>query len=274
MDEKQSRRPISKGKCNFCGQLIAKSGINRHLQACKQRKAILAQSPIGGRQTRILHLAVEGRYAIDYWMHIETPATFTLLQLDRFLRDIWLECCGHLSRFTIGEQQYDYYLDEEDVYDDNAFGTRMINQFKQIMGVDPPEDMIKHWLRPAPKHMKDAVLGDILKPGMQFYHEYDFGTTTDLALKVQAEREAQASKKFGLQILARNNPPDIRCAGCHKEAATVLCLECMWDGTGAFCKECASKHLRSHDMFLPVVNSPRVGMCGYTGDAPDDWGDW
>jgi hypothetical protein len=207
-------------------------------------------------------------------MHIEIPATATLLELDQFLRDIWLECCGHLSRFTIDEQEYDYYLDEDDTYGYRAFGTQMVEQFKQAMGGDPPEELFKHWFRPPPRHMSDIKLADVLKPGMKFYHEYDFGTTTDLTIKVLAKREARVSKKFGVQILARNEPPEIMCDECRKKAASVLCLECMWDGVGAFCKECASKHSRSHDMFLPIVNSPRVGMCAYTGDAPDDWDDW
>jgi len=28
------------------------------------------------------------------------------------------------------------------------------------------------------------------------------------------------------------------------------------------------------DMFLPIVNSPRVGVCGYTGDADEREFDW
>ncbi len=28
------------------------------------------------------------------------------------------------------------------------------------------------------------------------------------------------------------------------------------------------------DMFLPIVNSPRVGVCGYTGDADVEELDW
>ena len=27
-------------------------------------------------------------------------------------------------------------------------------------------------------------------------------------------------------------------------------------------------------MFLPIVNSPRVGVCGYTGDADEGEFDW
>jgi hypothetical protein len=30
-----------------------------------------------------------------YWMHLEVAAGTTLTILDRFLRDTWLECCGH-----------------------------------------------------------------------------------------------------------------------------------------------------------------------------------
>jgi len=29
-------------------------------------------------------------------------------------------------------------------------------------------------------------------------------------------------------------------------------------------------HERGEKMLLPVVNSPRVGMCGYTGQNPTD----
>ena len=31
----------------------------------------------------------------------------TLEELDHYLRTIWLECCGHLSQFTIGGMLYD-----------------------------------------------------------------------------------------------------------------------------------------------------------------------
>ena len=37
---------------------------------------------------------------------------------------------------------------------------------------------------------------------------------------------------------------------------------------GWLCEAHAEKH-RHQDMFLPVVNSPRVGMCGYTGPFED-----
>jgi hypothetical protein len=32
-----------------------------------------------------------------------------------------------------------------------------------------------------------------------------------------------------------------------------------------FCDKCGKKHKSHDEMFLPVVNSPRMGVCGYTG---------
>src|SRR6266550_21423 len=92
----------TKGRCRFCNAEYTKSGMAKHLQACTTRKA--AESNPGGKKARrgqLFHLMVWGRYASMYWMHLDVPADATLTNLDRFLRDTWLECCGHLSAFRI-----------------------------------------------------------------------------------------------------------------------------------------------------------------------------
>jgi hypothetical protein len=61
-----------------------------------------------------------------------------------------------------------------------------------------------------------------------------------------------------------NEPPSIPCMSCGKIAAQV-CTECLWSGEGWLCDECAAEHECGEEMLLPVVNSPRVGVCGYTG---------
>lgn len=45
-------------------------------------------------------LKIEGAYAKDYWLFVDIPLTASLTSLDHFLRDIWLECCGHMSAFS------------------------------------------------------------------------------------------------------------------------------------------------------------------------------
>src|SRR6266487_3021906 len=66
------------------------------------------------------------------------------------------------------------------------------------------------------------------------------------------------------KVLGRNTPPLIPCGVCGKPA-TAVCSQCVYDEQGWLCEACAKTHECGEDMLLPVVNSPRVGMCGYTG---------
>jgi len=168
----------------------------------------------------------------EYWMYLEAPAQATLGDLDKLLRKTWLECCGHLSAFEIAGVSY-----------------------------SSDDDMASGW-GSGDKSMKIKV-DNVLEPGMKFSHEYDFGTTTELSLKVLSEREGEAKGK-SIRILARNEAPVILCQSCGKPA-TQVCSQCVYDGEGWLCDECAEEHECGEEMFLPVVNSPRVGMCGYTG---------
>ncbi|MDD4580331.1 MAG: hypothetical protein PHF80_06615 [Methanothrix sp.] len=47
------------------------------------------------------------------------------------------------------------------------------------------------------------------------------------------------------------------------------CCVCSGESTGRVCDECGKTHECGEDMLLPVVNSPRVGMCDYTGGYYD-----
>src|SRR5205085_12376692 len=102
-----------------------KGKMTQHLKYCKQRSArVAAQAEEMTRQkTRLFHLIVEGRYNPQYWMHLEVPATEPVATLDSFLRSIWLECCGHLSEFKIGDLSYssepeDSYFGEFELLDE------------------------------------------------------------------------------------------------------------------------------------------------------------
>lgn len=54
------------------------------------------------------------------------------------------------------------------------------------------------------------------------------------------------------------------------QPARRLCPECMIEDeeSGMLCDACAENH--PHDNYgdpIPIANSPRVGLCGYTGPA-------
>lgn len=94
----------SKGTCNFCHDEFDKSKMTQHLKYCKQRAAMIKQADAGSeKKERIFHILVEGKYLPMYWMYLEMPAKATLVDLDDFLRAIWVECCDHLSEFKIGK---------------------------------------------------------------------------------------------------------------------------------------------------------------------------
>lgn len=94
----------SNGTCNFCHGEFDKSKMTQHLKYCKQRAAMIKQADAGSEEKeRIFHILVEGKYLPMYWMHLEMPAQATLLNLDNFLRAIWVECCDHLSEFRVGK---------------------------------------------------------------------------------------------------------------------------------------------------------------------------
>lgn len=221
----------AKGECRLCCKPYSKSGMTRHIQAClKKREAseVKSQKPTSAD---FYHIRVQG-YGLPgcwYWMHLQVRTDATLRDLDHFLRDTWLECCGHLSAFTINGKEY-----------------------------------VSNPMKGGTKGMK-TPLRRVISPGAEFIHEYDFGTTTVLELTTVSRYEAGLEEGGGpIQILARNSPPKIHCSICGKEA-TQLCVDCIYEEKGWLCEECASSHDCGEEMLLPVVNSPRVGQCGYCG---------
>jgi len=209
--------------------------MTRHLESCLGKQEA-AKRPPGTptlQRARLFHIVVEGRYERVYWLHLDVRASAKLADLDDFLREIWLECCGHMSAFEIEGRRYS-------VAPMGEYGERGMRQ----------------------------ELGKALRPGMEFFHEYDFGSTTHLTLKVASERDGELRPE-PIQLLARNAPPEIPCGTCGKPA-TQVCTECGYEPEGWLCDGCARDHECDEDMFLPVVNSPRVGVCGYTGPLPPD----
>jgi hypothetical protein len=312
MVETPVEKEVSTGKCNYCGQTFPKSGMTNHLKACKKRKAALEaleKSP-GGEKTRLFHLQVEGRYGPMYWMHLEAPAEATLAELDQFLRDIWLECCGHLSDFIIEKKRYqndepdfdtDFHVPAIFLMGDDNLEERLKEEEAELVEAEKEEggeqgptgaaweaaqkeearkfyaqfkdrfteDYIEELIEREIERDMGYKLGELLKPGMKFDHEYDFGSTTELRLKVVGEREgyrpAASENRPGLiEILSRNDAPKIMCDECGKKRAVQVCTYCLYQEKAWFCASCAKKH-EHQEAFLPVTNSPRVGVCGYCG---------
>ena len=136
-----------------------------------------------------------------------------------------------------------------------------------------------YWQRMFLKSLLDMVedrsmyvqLGKVLKVGQKFSYDYDFGSTTHLGLKVASEREGVVrDEQRPIKVMARNNPHGFTCSVCGKPATK---LASGFYGGKAYCNKCARKS-GDTEMMLQVVNSPRAGVCGYTGPSnPAAWED-
>ncbi len=210
----------SDGLCTYCKNTFGGSVMGKHLQSCALRKKEIEKDDSNGN-VFLIHARCD-----PFWIFFEVNSGSTLKQIDSFLKDLWLECCGHMSQFTINGTNYSSHPEPGN-------GDKSMN----------------------------TPLNKILSGGMSFIHEYDFGTTTTLGLKVIFERTGLIKK---INLIAQNNLPDFKCK-CEKPAEDI-CSQCVFDGDGFFCKECGKEHECGEEMLLPFVNSPRTGMCGYTGN--------
>ena len=226
----------TKGFCKYCGKECTKSGMLRHFSACKERKARLEEkSKTGKKQQGYFQLLISGKYRKEYWLIIEANENVTLKELDNFIRKIWVECCEHLSAFEINGVQYESYPNP-----DRFWG--------------PPVKNMNYRLR------------DVVRTGDIINYEYDFGSTTELELKVHDYRIGRDTKDQ-ITILSRNNPIRFVCDQCGKNEAKWVDPDGFYDGMPFWCDECWDEERMDDDYCLLISNSPRMGVCGYEGST-------
>jgi hypothetical protein len=217
----------SRGQCAFCGYTTTKGSMPRHLAACPQRQAQISSAAQTNRKPETLyHLRAQDAYASDFWLDLEVRGSATLKDIDTYLRGIWLECCGHLSQFSVG-----------------GWSGQEIGKSRRV----------------------DAVFGR----GTELTHIYDFGTSSETKIKLIGQREGVPLTARPMVLLARNNMPEAACIECGQPAG-FLCMECQieHETSGILCPAHAQTH--PHEDYgepFELVNSPRLGMCGYTGPA-------
>jgi len=221
------RKKQSRGICAYCGREISKGPMIRHLGTCTERQRVIDKAEMNtGFSETLYHLRVEDAWWGEYWLNLEMRGSAKLKDLDRYLRAIWLECCGHPSRFSTGG------WDTSDI----------------------------------PMSCKAK---DVFTIGSKYRYQYDFGTTSEILIKVVSSRLGKPTTRYPIALMARNRMSPVECMECGKPA-TWLCTECVYDEdeSGWLCDTHQENH--PHENYggpIPVVNSPRLGMCGYDGPA-------
>lgn len=235
------RQVQTRGDCVYCGGEMTANRSTRHLQTCAERRRVIEQADAGGEATRVMfHLKVRDSAGLGYWLHLEMQDDAILDDLDHYLRRIWLDCCDHLSAFTIEGRRY-----------------------RQLL-VEP--------LYLEAEHAMDVSVGRVFGTGLKMSHEYDFGSTTELAIEVVDQRRGKPTTKHPIALMARNEHRPPRCGICENPAR-FICLDCLHDGDEVSPGYLCEKHVAAHEDHaefggpMPIFNSPRTGVCGYGGPA-------
>ena len=79
------------GQCRFCRQDFTKRDIVEHLDNCEKRKR--------DGKIKNLRLRVADPYSKNFWLIVEVDEKARFKDLDKLIKDVWVECCGHLSLF-------------------------------------------------------------------------------------------------------------------------------------------------------------------------------
>jgi hypothetical protein len=221
----------TRGDCVFCGRELTNGGLIRHLKTCSKRQEAIQtrnQNKIADRSGVLYHLQIRNAHLSDFWLHLEINGSAALGDLDAYLRTIWLECCGHLSQFTHGRER---------------------------------------WGDEIPMNRK---IGQILGANTELTHIYDFGSSTETVIKKVDTRNGKPLSKHPIYLMARNDTPEVSCEECNKSAQWLR--HDYAGNSGAWMIALCSDHVENftgedYGEPLKIVNSPRVGVCGYNGPA-------
>lgn len=234
----------SQGNCIFCQKTFSKASLARHLHTH------LAEKALSGKPGKSFHVKIENdpRWGSSpYFLHLWVDGNTPLQKIDTLLRQIWLECCGHLSAFNYPQQKQNNPMNFMQAF---AKGKIQFGEHGDIA--------------------MNKKTSHIFHEDLKLKYEYDFGSTTQLQLAVIKEFNIAAGQP--IVLLSRNEPLALLCETCGQKPATQLCTVCQDESI--FCSACAKKHAKTCNDFadyaaMPVVNSPRMGVCAYEGGSID-----
>jgi hypothetical protein len=98
-----AQRKQSKRAYAYCEKELVKSAIAKHLGICGKQLEAIAKIEAGKATPETLfHLRRQDAYRNKFWLDLEMRGSKALQDLDTCLRAIWIECCGHISQFSLG----------------------------------------------------------------------------------------------------------------------------------------------------------------------------
>ena len=185
-----------RGRCSSCGTEADVRSMKDHVFSCSLRRPEGLTLPSGN--DRFFTLLMMGENGLStYWLYAAARGNGTLNDLDRFIRETWVECCGHESEFAVE-------------------GKRFVADHARHSGCTCAG--------------MDVKMDQVLREGMTLDYEYDFGSTTEIQILVAGEYDGNGNAEaIPVRLLARNLEPLHVCADCGIASATKICRECIYE---------------------------------------------
>ncbi|GHV30365.1 hypothetical protein AGMMS4952_17280 [Spirochaetia bacterium] len=208
---------VMTGNCFLCGEELTKIKMKNH---------VLKSHLSAQKGEKVLLIKVEDAYQKEYWLLLDIAFNAALIDLDDFLRQIWLECCGHMSGFfppvdSWGRDEFDMNTKIKTF----AAGAKLL--YRYDFG------------------STTTLMVTVLDNGMRTPQK---DTVRLLARNVPPD----------IRCVKCGKPAECFCSGCDCEygsEAAYYCKKCYE------IHDCPDK-----EYTLPITNSPRTCVCAYDGD--------
>lgn len=219
----QSNSNKYEGQCKFCKGDFTKREIVNHLDVCKNRKR--------DEKIKNLRLRIIDPFVKNFWLIVEVNNEAKFKDLDKLIRDVWVECCGHLSLF-------------------GNYGNQ-INKGRVIMDILKPGDKINY--------IYDFGTSTELTIEALKYSDCQLGNKK-VELVARNYLPPSPCEKCGKQAMWVCS----FCTETNEEGRMIfVCDECA--------EKYHNEEKEGEEHYLlPLANSPRCGVCGYEPPEPLD----
>lgn len=206
----------SRGHCFKCGAELGRRAMLNHVR--KERAEF-------GNDEKCTILEISS-YSKSFWMVIEAAEDAKLADLDVFLRDVWMECCGHCSMFVPKSN--------------NPWRETEFNIFKAISSFPEDSELMYIYDFGSTSAAEIKVIGT-------FSREKCKGSIRLLSRNCPVRPRCE---KCGVDADL------VLWDGIDESDYSALCKDCG--------RPFKSRGYRGK--YAPFANSPRMGICGYRGE--------
>ena len=168
--------------------------MGTHLKTCLDNWSAGTQNPQGlqgnqgSRANHANHVHVSVTGSKLHWMELLVHVDVTPQEIDTLLREIWLECCDHLSAFIFG-----------DIWVPDPDGPESF---------DPMDDHDEEeYEDEEPLISLNTQYSTAVPPGRSVKYHYDFGDTSEIILTTKSLQQLGQNLPR-ISLLARNSPID------------------------------------------------------------------